>query len=283
MPRQLQLSDLNPRTRNLPNKGSVSKVSQYDWGDPGPMGEFQLLHKDSLIVDLEYQRDLVASHTYRIAREFSWDKFAAIVVNRRPDGKYVVIEGQNRVGACKLRDDVTYVPCMVFDMASKVEEAQTFHDINQGRVGLKSVEKWRAQLMMGDVATVMIDSLVREAGMKIGTGSNDIQCVRALVRQYRNGPEAFTRVWPIIIKLCKGDVVREGEVCGITWVERNLPEGVSISDKQWNRKFIPANLATLRQHIADHRRLGGNERAAGEAVLAFINYGLKNRLELRIK
>jgi hypothetical protein len=170
-------------------------------------------------------------------------------------------------------------------MQSVQQEAEAFYEINQGRVGLITAEKWNAMLMSGDPTTVMIDSMIKEAGFRIGcNAANTTRCLAALKTNYDRYPESFNRVWPLIVRMCRGDQIKQEEVKGLVWLEMNLPEGVSLNSKEWGKKFVPNRLGEMRECMDRVKRIrGGNERSFGEGVLEFVNFGCRKRLELRTR
>lgn len=261
----------------------VNKVAKFKWSELGPMGVFEMIDKRLLRVDDQYQRALKLPKCHKIAREFDWSVFGALTVNRRPDGTYRVIEGQHRVGGALLRDDITHVPCLVFQLDNIEKEAGSFSKINSTRTGLSGLERWKANIIMGDASTVIINSMILESGLRVGNGDNHVKCVYALLNEYEAGKEAFIAIWPLLVRLCDGNTITEGEVKGLSWLERNAAEGFTLADKHWNKALIPANLDDIRKYIKQQRALVNGTVAAGLGVLAFINRGRQNRFELKEK
>jgi len=280
MSKQLKLEDLNAH-RSLPNGGSMPKVAIYGWKALGQMGVFEMIDKNLIEVDEQYQRDLKIDKAVKIARGFDWTVFGAITVNRRPDGTYKCIEGQHRVGGAMLRDDITHLPCLVFQLAGVEDEAAAFDDINSTRAGLSGLQRWKAKIIMGDEDTVIINSMILESGLAVGTGKNDVKCVGALLDQYRRGREAMQTVWPILVRLCAGDNITEAEVKGLCWVERNAAEDYTLAEAHWNRALIPSNLDQVRNMIRQQRGIAAGEASAGRGVHLFINRGRQNRFKLK--
>jgi hypothetical protein len=91
----------------------TDKVARYGWTVTDEPGVLRMLHKDHLLVPAEYQRDANEDKVRKIASEWSWLSFGAVIVGHR-GGKYYTIDGQHRVLAAKRRSDVGEVPCVVF-------------------------------------------------------------------------------------------------------------------------------------------------------------------------
>lgn len=279
MTKQMRLQDLVP-TRLDVRGVEIAKTDMYKWADPGPSGRFEMIDKSLLEVDDQYQRNLKVSKSVKIARQLNWSVFGAVTVNLRPDGTYKVIEGQHRVGGIMLRNDIKYVPCLVFELESINEEAGAFSEINSTRAGLTGVEKWKAKVIMGDDDVVLVNSMIVQSGLQVGTGKHDVKCVHALLEEFEKGRSEFEVVWPLLVRLCKGDCISEGEVKALCHIERHAKDGNSLADKVWNRALIPANLDAIRETIRQYRALNNSRRAAALGVLAFINKGRQKRFEI---
>src|SRR5689334_6103185 len=74
-------------------------------------GEFAMIDKTKLNVDLSYQRKTTKSRVDKIREEWSWIAFGAVSVALRGDGEWFVMDGQHRVLAAMMRDDIKEVPC----------------------------------------------------------------------------------------------------------------------------------------------------------------------------
>src|SRR4051812_44439221 len=107
-----------------PNGRSVSKVEKFGWIIVDKRGVAMDIPKCSLHVDKSYQRDaLGSSKILRIAREWSWIACGRLIVGIRPDGSYVVIDGQHRKLAADKRSDIADLPCEVFEVLGPSQEA----------------------------------------------------------------------------------------------------------------------------------------------------------------
>jgi hypothetical protein len=68
----------------------------------GELPELTWVDVDLIDVDESYQRDADGRRVGRILESFRWDHFGAVVLARKPDGRFAVTDGQHRVKAAKL-------------------------------------------------------------------------------------------------------------------------------------------------------------------------------------
>lgn len=149
--------------------------------DPGPRPEFLWLQIDALSVDGRYQRaadsDGSKAIIRKIARDFSWAKFGAITVARRPDGRYAVIDGQHRVKGAAERPDIDAVPCLVVaclvaggrpeDDGGLAAEAKNFVGINRDRVNMGALPLYHARVAAGDPEAAAIARVCFDANVTV--------------------------------------------------------------------------------------------------------------------
>jgi hypothetical protein len=127
-----------------------------------PVGELSLEASYQRSVDNQASQRLIAS----IAAAFDWRLCAPLIVSRRADGTFVVIDGQHRTMAAKLRgmDDL---PCCVFTYENPADEAKFFIAANRSRKPMNRLDDFHAALSAGDNDAHQIRQLVTDAGLSI--------------------------------------------------------------------------------------------------------------------
>lgn len=120
------------------------KKERYQWAAPGDRGTPRSIPVKDLDVDHEYQRGVKKSAVMRIARDFSWAACGSLIVMERGNGRYYVIDGQQRLEAIRRRGDIKRVQCMVFISHGVPEEARAFREINVGRAPVDTYTRYRA-------------------------------------------------------------------------------------------------------------------------------------------
>jgi len=142
----------------------------------GNMPVLQYLLPEQLNVDSKYQRSLEtpvsATLIRNIAEHWNWDLCQPLVVSRRADGKLYVIDGQHRLAAARLRDDIQQLPAVIGHYDSVEDEAASFVHLNQQRNQLTKLDLFKAAVASGDPMAVGIVAAIANAGLTIAPHSN---------------------------------------------------------------------------------------------------------------
>ena len=222
-----------------------TKIRHYKWKMEHQPGKLVQIDKNSINVDHRYQRALNDRKRLDIAGNFNWVAFGAVSVNRRSDGSLWAIDGQHRLSAAKSREDITTIPCIIFEIPDNIEEeAAAFLALNTLRKPLTSREKFKAQLVKGDPIAVEADELIREAGRSLDSSAVgvSIDCLTALMSIIREDGNNARVVWPLIAELCEGQRIDNRLVQGVAYLERKLidedGERVSLLNKANKARLV---------------------------------------------
>jgi uncharacterized protein DUF6551 len=177
--------------------------------DPGPRPELAWLPVERLVIDPRYQREIDSrrsrAHIAKIAANFRWARFGAILVTPRGAAEagggrgWTVIDGQHRIAAAR-ECGFDLVPAVVIGSAGLAEQASAFVWANRTRVPMSAQALHRANLVAGDVEAVTLDRLCRAAGVEIlhypmasaKLPPGKLVCVPALLKLLRRKGEAIT-------------------------------------------------------------------------------------------
>lgn len=147
---------------------------------PPPVGEppaVQFIAVDRLQVDPSYQRTIEDGPSQRlikrIAEQWDWRLCMPLLVAQRAEGLFV-IDGQHRTEAARLRGDIPHLPCAVVAFGAVSEEAKIFARANDGRKPMTKLDIYHANVAAGDIESVTIDQLVRDAGMSVAQRQNPL-------------------------------------------------------------------------------------------------------------
>ena len=128
-----------------------SKVTKFKSGALNEFLRFEELPLDILKLVKEYQRDIGWSEINNQYKQFDRRYCVAVIVAKRPDGEYVVVDGQHKVLMAIWSEQVTKIPCMVLEHESNATieqcesiEAELFHALNAKRKNPNYVDKMRA-------------------------------------------------------------------------------------------------------------------------------------------
>src|SRR5262245_51045280 len=127
----------------------------------GTPPELAWLPVAKLGVDPSYQRTLESRRSKalvdRIAGDFRWLAFQAILATPKADGEgWLILDGQHRAEAAR-RVGVEHVPAVVVKVADVSEQALAFVRANQDRVAVNSFALHHAKIIAGDEKAVDVD------------------------------------------------------------------------------------------------------------------------------
>jgi hypothetical protein len=122
-----------------------------------------------LRVDHRYQRKIGGrtseKNVLQIAEQFSWSKFAPVVVAEVDEGIYAIIDGQHRTTAAALRG-IRDVPCLIH-AADLAEQANAFAAINGTVTAISTMQLHAARVAAGDAAALALKEACDAAGVTI--------------------------------------------------------------------------------------------------------------------
>lgn len=127
-------------------------------------------------IDPVYQRAITAATSQtlirRIASFWDWGLCQPLAVARRPDGSLMVVDGQHRLEAARLRRDVPHLPCVITSYPNQGDEAAAFVALNQQRRPLSKIDLFKAALAAEDDQAVAIARVITEAGLTLAGHTN---------------------------------------------------------------------------------------------------------------
>jgi hypothetical protein len=266
----------------------IDKVARYKWSMVDSPGTFEMIPKDELEVDLDYQREGTAQKIRNITAEWSWLACGVLLVARRPDGRKFVYDGGHRTHAARNRSDIRELPCLVFDTEDIAEEAMGFLRANTFRKPVNAVDKFRAQLMTGDPTALLVDRLIREHGLRVKHQSNaakTVACLGRLMGIAKGQPEVLIQVWPLLVELTQDAAMHERVLESIVYVQSKLmAKGESLMFRPWItrvRKLGREGVLEAANKAAAYYAHGGTA-IWGKGLVQAINRGAVRKLELSI-
>lgn len=267
--------------RSIPGQEAVSKVEALGWKMNGQPGEFMLLSKTILRIDHTYQRDNINNiRVLEIASDWWWISLGCLIVGRRSDGTFWVLDGQHRKLAADKRSDVDKLPCIVFDVESIAEEATGFVGSNTLRGPVSMYYRYRANIAKQDESALAIAQMVAETGHRItrGGGTKDgVSFVALLCREHARSEEVARRIWHLLVRIAAGQPVSGdlfGALCFIEHYMKKRNLG-SLTDPRNAAALVKAGqdklVQKMDQAVVLEGRGGDKTRAIG--VLKQVNHG----------
>jgi hypothetical protein len=257
----------------------LSKVSRYKWKSNDDKGEFSWVHKTALSVDFAYQRDATHSKVLEIAKDWSWMGCGVILVVRRPDGLLYVIDGQHRVSAAMKRDDISMLPCMIFDVSEVCDEAKGFLNANTLRKPVPAVAKFRAMVVSGDRRAADVQEVLDELGMVIGKNASArvFGSIAWAVKAAGQDVASFRKTMFAAKDLCGDSGAMAEHLCrGLFALQRR--HGALDNAKFVKRMMAVGYEAIVNDiHAASLYFKEGGDRVWMTGIINAVNRGLRNR------
>jgi len=248
-------------------------------------GTFRLMGIGRLHIDVKYQRGEQGLWAERIAENFSWPFFGALVVSRRK-GAYYVVDGQHRALAAALRG-IEEVPCLVFEGLELKDEAASFVNI-QRRKPISPVTTWKANLVAEEPNTVGAQTIMARYGFavasKMESGSHTItRSAGLMLRLYQYGElvdvlHFLTACWPKHRLIGSAAIIRA--VAGFLQIYRSNP---SLSAASMMERFKDSGPDHINQKARGLLEYGSSSSMVNALVLVMTqvyNKGLRGSRKL---
>lgn len=272
------------------SKKPVSKRVAYHWNEPGETGVFKMIDKTELHIPIEsYQRDVTSkAKLLKVAKNWDWKSFGAISVIKRKDGTYSVFDGGHRTRAALKRDDISKLPCLVFEAeghdktANIKNEAKSFININTTKSNVSSFDLHRAGVIAEDKLDLAAKALIDKIGYKVkkdGSSKYGIAAIGTVKYMIKRSPENADKIMIILAQIADGAPIPATVMKGFFYLaerEINFDER-SIANKL--KKMDIAIIASAIQRESAIMGKGG-ERVCAKAVLDMINKGRRSKIPM---
>lgn len=189
------------------------------------------IRADRLLVDHNYQRELVPARVRSIVNDFDFDALGVLIVSYR-DGRYYVIDGQHRHAALmELGLGEWEVTCKVYEGLTDSDEAAIFVEANNTRKP-SAYDIFKASLRARDPECVGVTAIVERNGLEIAAYGRDgtVTCVTTLRQIYRAAP------FGVLLDKTLGVAVDAFGVRSVA-VEGHVLAGISIVLKTYEDKI----------------------------------------------
>lgn len=258
-------------------------------------GEDAWIPVEKLKIDMRVQRELQETHVTKLLGKFDPSAFGRLSVNLREDGFYYVSDGQHRLEIAK-RLGLSEVPCVVNKLESLRDEGRSFIKINQNSAKVSGIDKYRIGVSSEVEEYLRIKECVDYAGLRIGTGLNQINCVSAIYRLINQATlltsiEANIRNMKktlYILNKCYGvDGINHLTVTGLfIFVRTYLETGLTTTEAIIER-LSTINIRELISKANDMKSNGNGKTVSYVAYLFLIEYNKKlkvsNKLPMHIE
>lgn len=213
-------------------------------------------------VDHNYQRDVDGRQVQKILAGFRWDHFGAVVLAKKPDGRFAVTDGQHRCKAAQLHPDVTHVPALVTALDGMAAEAENFLVINRARKAVSTIDTYWAGVTAGDPGMVRIRDVLARAGCEVVADAaaykpghtNAVTAVGRAIERYGEKATAeackvICAAWPTDAKALRGTLITS-----LACLIRNN-KGIDLD--RLAKVLAPRSFSEMTAHAEAFRKLSG--------------------------
>lgn len=235
----------------------------------------EMLPLDALLVDHSYQRKEVSeSNTADLARRFSIQTAGALYVGLRVDGKFYVVDGQQRLIAMRKRGDIKKALCHVFLSRGPAHEAEEFRRTNTNRRPVSALYKFNADVMAGVEPETAIAKWLESARLRVVHEGSSLRAVSFI--------SAFIQLWRRNIEASQAAIVTQLAICVDSPLNVDIHKGLwvlennGIKTDPHIKKIVESGgkTALLRAIKAKKIELGkAGERVSALGLLDIINKG----------
>jgi hypothetical protein len=269
-PEQEEVEVIAEEPEKLPSKTS-------EWG-----GVFIKVKKELLQVDHRYQRP---ERRWTQTEIFCFDDkaFGVLIVARRQDGTFWVIDGQNRRNLALQIDYIKVIPCMVHDIETVEEEAKLFGLINEERVSISNLDSFRAAKFRGDEAANIVDEMIKETGRTVSYRRRPTTITGiSTLREWAETDEIQFRILMKLIHAISTDQIWPLSTAkGVWWLltDAEAIGGESLRDPQIEKEFRRHQATTYENTIKDFiaqtssSKRGDVYRNYAQAIVKCMNKG----------
>lgn len=261
------------------------RTTQAGWVITDAPGLFGEIDKNELRVHDSYQRNHVDSKCVKMAKEWSWIACGVIMIGER-DGEFWVIDGQHRVMAARKRNDITTLPCMVFETTGIQQDATGFLACNTNRKPVSSYDKYRAGIVAGDKNCKYVDAICTELGITLGLQRVDkplhTACIGWLIDKAAFNRVAFRVILTLAAELCQETNITVEILRGLACIHNNTAE--TLNDPRLRSRILSVGAESLiraaKKSALVHER--NTDWTFGLGMITEVNKGLHKKFVLNI-
>ena len=272
----LHMSEYAP----VPSKARMTKVARYGWVVRDCPGVFRNINKHDLNIDHAYQREkVIIKKVQQIQSSWSWVGCGMILVALRKDGSFWVMDGQHRVLAARNRSDIDELPCLVFSVESKTDEAAGFLVANTQRKPVTAIAKYKAMVLTKDTTAMAVDEVLDRLGIEVAetaVGVHQIKCVTKCLKVAADNKETLYLCLRAYMRLDGAPSIHSHMLDGLAWLHKRHNV---LSDSRFVERFTSQDIEELHLTIRRYAVAEGSTsgKVCGTAILKCVNKGLRRK------
>ena len=262
-------------------KSGLTKKDHYSWSEMDNRAVHMSIPISMLRIDESYQRPEVSNDsTIQKAKNMQHAAAGAIVVGKRSDGTFWIVDGYQRTLAAKKRGDIAEMDCMVFDSRGSQHEAEIFLLCNKGRAPVSAMHKYRTSVTAGRNPEAIIDKWLVDNGFCISdkSGHGVIRFPAKYLQNWSFNEEACKKATFITSQICLGELNCD-VFSGVAILLRN---GIEVGPEVKKLISIGGETRILKEINTLAITLGTSKslRVCGMGLLAAINHKRHRKLSV---
>jgi hypothetical protein len=280
---------LRENTAQEPEEETHLKLVEPESEQERGVSEIQYIHKDKLLIDEAYQRSVSMARAKKIARDWEWLYVGTLIVGEE-DGNLFVIDGQHRLVAARMRNDIENLPCVVHKSLPQAVAAKAFVEINTKAQKPNAKQQFQARLMAKDPIALEMNRLLIHVGYSAPVNKNNrarhsIQAVatfwKGVEKSLRNGDDHAKNAIVCGADLCDGAVFKGSLFSGLYEFSRNASRQTpKLPFEKWSARLTKRGLEKIEEDMnayAAMARRKGNASAQdfAKGIIEAYNFGAR--------
>lgn len=279
------LAKIDKSMAPTPSAGAMPKREKYAWATESDPGEFMMVPKTDLNIDGTYQRGEVSkAKVLDIAKKWDWKLFGALSVVMREDGTLWVYDGGHRTRAAFYRDDITDLPCMVFEVKTRTDEAKAFVGANTMKSNVSAFHVYRASVKAKEPVALATQAILQKFGYEVtqdGKRSFGFSAISTLKRLVEEDASLAERVFYVCTEIAiAGEQTPASILQGLFILAKKLEGKVDILAHVHKEKLVKCGIAGIEAAIRREKHIvgKGGQIVEAKAILDLINHGKRRKI-----
>jgi hypothetical protein len=216
--------------------------------------EIKHIPKSELLIDDGYQRTVNISRAKKMAKEWDWLLAGALTV-AETGGRYFVIDGQHRLAAAKMLDDIEEMPCIVHHGLSQAKSADVFLGINTQGQKPTMHQRFKALVIAKDPIALEMTKDLAMGGYKVknapqGTGKV-LNAISAVYNAYKTNQEHARRALNVCLDLQDGKPLSKALFWGVLEFSKNIERlDFPIPYDRWRQRLLRVGIRQIEDDVA---------------------------------
>lgn len=268
-----------------PSAGAVPKREKFAWTTNSEPGEFVMVPKKDLNIDGSYQRGEVSKQkVLEIAKNWDWKLFGALSVVMRENGSLWVYDGGHRTRAAFYRDDISDLPCMVFEVKTMTDEAKAFVGANTMKSNVSAFHVYRASVKAKEPVALATKAVLEKFGYEAtqdGKKPFGFSAISTLKKLVEEDARLAERVFSVCAEMAiDGEQTPAATLRGLFVLAKKLDGKADILANGHREKLKKEGIAGIEAAIRREKHIAGQggQLVEAKALLDLLNKGKRRKL-----